>query len=309
MSYRSANSNQSAPLTLLDGAMGTELIERGASTHDGLWSAGALLDAPEAVLDIHVDYIKSGAQIITTNTYSTIPSYLEKAGLASRYEELARKAGSIAKQAVDKTSSHIKIAASIPPLDESYRPDLVQSPEESFPVYVKLATALIPFVDYFLCETMSSIQEAEITLRGVKTALGKKKVPIWVSFTLTEEPEGCLRSGESVELAVSRAEEQGAQAVLFNCTSPESIEYAVGAVADKTKVPVGGYPNRFSEVPTNWTLDNDLVIKRNEQLNESTFVDGALRCKAKGATIYGGCCGIRPSFIRALGENLRTENV
>ena len=83
-------------LTILDGGMGSELIRRGATSRDGLWSAGALLDCPETVVDIHTDYIRAGAEVITTNSYSTIPSYLERHGLETRYEELAHLAGSLA---------------------------------------------------------------------------------------------------------------------------------------------------------------------------------------------------------------------
>ena len=60
--------------------MGGELIARGHTPRTGLWSAKALLDVPEAVSQVHVDYI-AVASVITTNSYSTIPSYLE-----GRYE-------------------------------------------------------------------------------------------------------------------------------------------------------------------------------------------------------------------------------
>ena len=58
---------------LLDGAMGTELINRGISLPLPIWSADANLTHPEVVKGIHSDYIKAGADIITTNTFRTTP--------------------------------------------------------------------------------------------------------------------------------------------------------------------------------------------------------------------------------------------
>ena len=68
--------------------MGAELIKRGLTPRTGLWSARALLDEPEGVVQVHADYIEAGASVITTNSYSTIPSYLAKADMAESYQEL-----------------------------------------------------------------------------------------------------------------------------------------------------------------------------------------------------------------------------
>ena len=296
-------------LTILDGGMGSELIRRGATSRDGLWSAGALIDCPETVVDIHADYIRAGAEIITTNSYSTIPSYLEKHGLETRYEELARLAGSLAKTAVQRSNMAVQIAGSIPPLDESYRPDLIRSPDECRPVYINLAKALLPNIDCFLCETMTSIQEASVAIEAVKSALGGRQIPILVALSLKEAPSGLLRSGESVEDAAQVLEPLGISGLLFNCTSPEAIENATSRVNGSVSVPVGGYPNRFVEVPADWTLDNEIQIKRDKSLTADSFVEGALRCVAKGAEMYGGCCGTTPKFIEALALQKQTTVV
>lgn len=308
MTTQSNNSNL-RQFTILDGGMGSELIRRGATTRDGLWSAGALLDCPETVVDIHTDYIRAGAEVITTNSYSTIPSYLEKHGLEARYVELARLAGRLAKTAVQRSNKSVKIAGSIPPLDESYRPDLIRSPDECRPVYINLVRALVPNIDYFLCETMTSIQEAAVAIEAVKSALGGRRIPILVSLSLKETPTGLLRSGESVESAAEALEPMGISGLLFNCTSPEAIENAVSRVNGSVSVPVGGYPNRFVEVPADWTLDNEIQIKRNKSLTVDKFVEGALRCIAAGAEMYGGCCGTTPKYIEALASRKQTLEI
>ena len=109
-------------VTILDGGMGGELIRREVTPRNELWSAQALLDVPETVLAVHKDYIASGASIIITNSYSTIPSYLGKMGMADRFEELTILAAKLARQAADEADNGVLVAGSMPPLDESYRP-------------------------------------------------------------------------------------------------------------------------------------------------------------------------------------------
>ena len=302
-----SNSNlqlASSPITILDGGMGSELIHKGAASASGLWSAAPLLNDPDSVVETHLDYITAGADVITTNSYSTIPSYLEKQGIGKRYPELTALAGQLATRAVQRSSSKIRIAGCIPPLDESYRPDLVRPAAEIKPVYMNLTKALMPYVDCFLCETMSSIAEATVAIQAVKSALGDIKRPIWVAFTLKESASPVLRSGESIESAARAVVKLGVEALLFNCTSYPAIEGAVAQLGERMDLPLGGYPNRFSSVPADWTLDNDIQIQRDESLTEAVFAAGGVRLFRQGAQLIGGCCGIRPSHIKELHRQL-----
>ena len=92
--------NCSRPV-LLDGGMGRELGFRGVEVPDSIWSAWALMVAPDTVREVHADYIAAGADIITTNTYCTLRTHLERADVADRYEELNRLAGQLAVEARD----------------------------------------------------------------------------------------------------------------------------------------------------------------------------------------------------------------
>src|SRR5512147_2343807 len=87
-------------VVILDGAMGTELDRRGVATPLPLWSARALLDAPEVVLAIHEDYIRAGADVVTTNTFRTTARTLRRAGLEpDEGERLTRLAVELARDA------------------------------------------------------------------------------------------------------------------------------------------------------------------------------------------------------------------
>ena len=75
-------------IVLLDGAMGTELERLGVPTALPLWSAQALLDAPDRVRQVHESYVQAGADVITSATFRTTPRSLKKAGRESEADRL-----------------------------------------------------------------------------------------------------------------------------------------------------------------------------------------------------------------------------
>ena len=85
---------------LLDGATGTELNRRGVSTALPLWSALGLIERPEVVRAIHLDYVRAGADILVTNTFRTNRRTLERAALADdAVKDLPRRAVALAQEA------------------------------------------------------------------------------------------------------------------------------------------------------------------------------------------------------------------
>lgn len=281
-------------LTILDGGMGGELIARGQSKKNGLWSAEALLAAPETVAAVHRDYVKAGASVIITNSYSTIPSYLAKGGMEDRYIELTQLAGEIARGVADEFDGRVRVAGSLPPLDESYRFDLAPPDEEARPVYESIVDALSPYVDLFVCETMACAREG----RNAALAAAGSGKPFWVSWSLHEQPGQGLRSGETIEQAHAAVVDLAPDAYLFNCSTPEAISAAIAGLREVTDRPVGVYPNLL-HIPTDWTLDNDVKAGHRE-LTVEGYVEFAQRWRREGVSIIGGCCGIGPRYIEAL---------
>ena len=186
-------------MIFLDGSLGHVLIERSKKKSAGTWSAQFLLKDSHLISEIYDEYIEAGSDIITTNTYSTIPSYLSKAGLESEMPTLIRRAGELAKNSALKYEGKIKVAGSIPPLDESYRPDLVHNLEQSLEVYEVLIKELNPFVDIYLCETISSVEETKNVLESLKRFNSDK--PVWLSWSLEDFNSNKLRSGEGIKAA------------------------------------------------------------------------------------------------------------
>ena len=289
-------------VTLLDGGMGREIQQRRPEAAHGLWSASVLVDEPELVVEIHREYIDAGVAVITTNSYSTVPSYLGKAGIEDRYGELTKLAATLARRAVRESGKDVGVAGSLPPLEESYRADLVPPTAVAQPIYQGVVEALRDDVDLYLCETMSSAIEAR-NAASAALAYGEGQ-PVYVSWTLAETPGGGLRSGETVQQALDALDDLSVDAYLFNCTYPEAIEVGLKELKPLTTKPIGCYPNRLNKVPEGWTLDNEITTGLRSDLPQHLYVSGMLRSIDAGATIVGGCCGIGPDDIRTLAARL-----
>ena len=237
-------------ITLLDGAMGDRA---GASRRlDGaapVVGPGAARGTGTRSWGVHRDHISAGADVITTNTYSTVPSYLEKSGEQGRYAELTRMAGELARRAADESECEIRVAGSLPPLSESYRADLVPSEEEAAPIYRTMADGpSSPYVDLFLCETMSSATEAKTAATQAVRTASKRRLPVMVSWTLDETPGAGLRSGESVGEACA-APRRGSTSPASSSTalSQRRSKAALPQLREVTDRPVGCYANRPQE--------------------------------------------------------------
>jgi S-methylmethionine-dependent homocysteine/selenocysteine methylase len=283
--------------TLLDGGMGRELRFRGVPVPETIWSAGALMTDPDVVRQIHGDYITAGADIITTNTYGIIRSDLDREGIEDRFAELNRLACRLAVEAREASRRQVWIAGSLPPLRGSYRPDRVGPPEEIEALYREQAELLAPFVDFFLCETMSSAAEG----RAAASAACRTGKPVWVAWTLHEDRSGKLRSGESIDAAAAALEGLPVSGCLANCCAPESITRAMRRLVPLGVPWIGGYANTFTPVPPDWTLDGDNptdgLLGLREDLDPERYAGHAAEWLAAGATVVGGCCGTRPAHI------------
>ncbi len=285
---------------LLDGGMGRELRFRGIEVPETIWSAGALLTDPDVVRQIHTDYIAAGADVITTNTYGVIRADLAKVGMEDRFEELMTLACHLALEARDQADRKVAIAGSLPPLRGSYRPDLVGPRAEIERLYDEQAQLMAPYIDLFLCETMSSAAEA---LAAARAACGTGK-PVWVAWTLHEDRSGNLRSGESVAEAVAALKGLPVSGYLANCCAPESITRAMPGLAATGGEWIGGYANTFSPIPQDWTLggekETDGLLTLRIELDPESYAAHAADWLAAGATVIGGCCGTRPAHIEKL---------
>ena len=292
-------------ITLIDGGMGQELIHRSKVKPDYLWSARVLLDHYGLVVDLHKDFINSGAEAITLNSYTITPDRLKKFNLEDSFKPLQESAIKAAKEAINSfsKSAGILLLGSLPPLVMSYKTELGKNKKEAKDIYKRIVEIQQQHVDIFVCETVSSIEEAEVV---TEVALGSEK-KVWLSFCVKEEDGTKLRSGESLEDALNQFENTDINSFLVNCSPPEAIHQSIG-VMKKSKKPFGGLPNGFKSVNLLNDENNVSVLEKRDDFNIDKFVKDTLRFIENNASIIGGCCEVSPKYIKSLKNKIQTIN-
>jgi S-methylmethionine-dependent homocysteine/selenocysteine methylase len=292
---------------VLDGGMGRELLRIGAPFQQPEWSALALLEGPDWVVQAHTNFIEAGAQLITTNSYAIVPFHIGEERFAARGQELADLSGRLARTAAAGAASPVLVAGSLPPLFGSYRPDLFDATAAPS-IIDPLVAGLAPHVDLWLGETLGSVVEAQ-TVREAIDRAGVGDRPLWISFTLDDHHPLALRSLEPVGDAVRAALDLGAEAVLFNCCQAEVITAAVDSALTTAagRAAVGGYANRFAPSHAEDVQANAGIARFRDDLDPPSYCEFVHGWLDRGATLVGGCCGMNPDHIRAIADLVRSR--
>jgi homocysteine S-methyltransferase len=286
-------------ITLLDGGMGQELINRSGDAPTPLWATQVMIDHPGLVQAIHTDYFAAGATVATTNTYAIHHDRLRDFGLDDRFAALHAQALAEA-QAARRAAGAGRIAGSIGPLGASYRADVGPEYEEARRLYGEVAAILAPQVDVILGETIATLAQARALLDGAQ-ATGK---PVWLSVTVEDRDGTKLRSGEPVAELAAIARD-GAAAVLANCSAPEAMAAALDALST-AGLPFGCYANGFKQITEDFLKDRPTVdaLEARPDLTAELYADFAEHWAGQGATIIGGCCETTPAHIAAIRRRL-----
>ena len=211
--------------------------------------------------------------------------------MEDRWEELTRRAVAIARGAVPE--GH-RVAGSISPLEDCYRPDLSPPLATCRAEHARTARTLVESgVDLLLCETFPHVGEG---LAALDAAL-EHDVPVWLS--LTPGPEGDLLSRAEVVAALTEAARRGADAVLVNCAPVSWVEPLLFELAE-LPVALGAYGNVGRPCA-------DQGWRNDAGADPQSYVDAARSWLAAGASIIGGCCGTSVAHISALSRLAETR--
>jgi len=302
------------PPLLLDGALGTELERRGVDCTLPLWSAHALLGAPDLVRAIHREYAAAGAEVLTANTFRTQRRTLRHAGLGPRAAELTTRAVSLAREAADAAARagaprRILVAGSVAPLEDCWHPERVPDDEALAREHAEHARHLAAAgADLLLVETMNTAREAAAAARAAR-ATG---LPTWVGFTCA--PGARLLSGESLADALAALRPIAPQAVLVNCLAVADVPACLPVLA-ASGLPFGASPNlgpargapdrAGSEGPdAGGEAAGGAGPACGAEASPERFAEAVAAWRAAGARILGGCCGTGPAHVRALARRL-----
>lgn len=292
-------------ITILDGGMGQELCNRSSNPIHAEWGGWVMRNEPHLVQELHSDYLRAGAKVITLNTYATTPRVSEDThGQTRDFEGEQKLAIKLAQAARKAAGPDARIAGSLPPLSWSYRPSLVEAFDHNLADYRKIVEVGKDHVDLFICETMSTAEEA----RAAATAACESGKPVWVSWTLAEtlaeDGTARLRSGETIAEAIAALNGLDVAALLVNCSTPEVTSAAMPELARDGR-PFGAYANAFSADLSEYGPGETVeVIENRTDLDPSGYAAFVLDWIGAGATIVGGCCQTDPSHIAEINRQL-----
>lgn len=291
-------------VTLIDGGMGQELLRRSENKAPRMWSADYLMHEPELVRQVHNEYIEAGARVLTINAYSSSYNRMASIGEEARVPELQKLACELAVGARDDVGAagaDVAIAGCLPPLNGSYRADRVREYDVNLEEYRKLVAHQLPYVDLFICETMSSVVEA----RASATAASESGKPFWLACTLVDTGGTELRSGERIaDVSEALGGLNNMTALLANCSAPESITAAMPELA-ATGMAMGAYANGFTGIPADFVPGRTFeILSARRDLGPEAYADFALKWVEAGASIVGGCCEVGPAHIARLRDVL-----
>lgn len=290
-------------IAIIDGAMATELEARGCDLNDDLWSARVLLEQPELIRAVHLDYFNAGADIAITASYQATVDGFAKRGL-NREQALSimKKSVQLAQEARDefwaKEENRVGrvrplIAGSVGPYGayladgSEYRGDYNLSEDELIAFHRPRIEALIASgADLLACETIPCGIEARALIRLLA------EFPNTVAwFTFTAKDGEHISNGERIADIASFLDKQAqAAAIGINCTSPLHIPSLVREIKKSSSKPIIVYPNSgeyYSAVTNTWhgeTSSDKFGLQSKEWFEN-------------GATLIGGCCRTTPGHI------------
>jgi homocysteine S-methyltransferase len=278
---------------VLDGAMGTQLYERGvlfSSCYEDLNAS-----RPELVTKVHEDYLNAGARVLETNTFGANSLRLEKYGLQARVRELNAAGVRLARTAA---GGRAYVFGAVGPTGYFLGDSGQRSSDDlskARAAFLEQTEALLESgVDAIILETFRQTPELRTALESaVKVAAGR--VPVIASVSLDDS--GCMAEGTSCDAVARMVMDLGAAIVGVNCS-----EGPMGALSAAEKmIPVGlpvlvspnaGLPRR---------VDERMVYVATPEY----FGVYAMRMARIGVRLLGGCCGTTPEHIRRIADSAR----
>jgi 5-methyltetrahydrofolate--homocysteine methyltransferase len=307
---------------LFDGGLGTMLIAKGL--RPGHPPEEWNLAHPEIVRDVHLSYLRAGAEVVTANTFGATPSRMAGYGFRDRTDEINRTGLGLAGEAVtifrnmasaegeprgkradqpassarraDAAAGERYVAMSVGPTGKMFPPVGKADEAELREEYARQFSGVLSLCDMVLIETMYDLREALIALRAAKDVT---TAPVGVTLTYAKNPRGFFTiMGDEATRATRALEDAGADVTGANCTITSAEMLALARVlreSSKGRIlcqPNAGQPRLENGIPAYDQTPED-------------FARDALELFALGVNAVGGCCGTTPAFIQEVSAQLQ----
>ena len=283
---------------MLDGAMGTMIQQYGLRGNNDVFN----LSHPEIIEDIHCKYLEAGADIISTNTFSSQRISQADYQLEDKAREMALEGARIARRCADDFSTEEKprfVAGSVGPTNKtcSMSPD-VNDParrdvtySQLYEAYMEQMDALIEGgVDVLLIETIFDSLNAKAAIDAALSVMQQRKVelPLMLSVTISDAA-GRTLSGQTLEAFLATVSTYPVFSVGLNCSfGADQMKPYLRQLARRAPYYISAYPN--AGLPNSMGLYDETPDSMAPKIGE--LIDEGL------VNIVGGCCGTTEEFIR-----------
>lgn len=308
----SANSPLTALLAekkyvIIDGAMGTELETRGCQLNDKLWSAKVLMENPDVIYQVHLDYLRVGADFLITSSYqASVAGFARRGlnehqalGLIAKSVELAQQARTDYLNSIVQSRT-VLIGGSIGPYGtlladgSEYRGDYQLSHDEYAAFHRPRVAALIQAGCDFLCfETIPSVSEVKSLCQLLCEF---PSMSAYISFSLRDAQHLCDGTPLASFFHVINEQPQ-IVATGVNCIALDKVTDILTTLNSLTDRPLLVYPNsgeQYDPISKTW-------ISRTNNQTLADHIDDWLR---NGARMIGGCCRTGPQDIAKIADKL-----
>ncbi|XHX78713.1 MAG: methionine synthase [Stenomitos frigidus ULC029] len=293
------------PVIVFDGAMGTSLQTQNLTADDfgGAEYEGCneylVFTKPEAVVQVHREFLAAGADVIETDTFGAMSIVLAEYDLADQAYALNKAAAELAKQVAAEFSTLEKprfVAGSIGPTTKL--PTLGHIDFDTMKAtFAEQAEGLYDGgVDLFLVETAQDVLQIKAALNGIEEVFAKKgdRRPLMVSVTM--ELQGTMLVGSDVTAMLSILEPFPIDILGLNCaTGPDRMADHIRYLSANSPFVISCIPN--AGIPENIGGHAHYKLTPMElRMALMHFVEDL------GVQVIGGCCGTRPDHIQQLAE-------
>ena len=280
---------ESEHVTVFDGAMGTMLYAKGVYINRSYDELN--LTNPELVRSLHEEYVRAGAEVIETNTFTATAHKLQQYGLESKLRDINVAAAGLAREAA---GGRCFVAGAVGPLGLRIEPYGPTSFDEAKDLFKEQVAALLEGgVDLFVLETFSDISEIREAIRAVREL---SDLPVVAEMTISLD--GNTSFGTTPEVFTSRLEEWGADVIGLNCgVGPALVLNAVEKMRAVTTRKLSAQPNAG--------LPRDVQGRQFYMCSPEYMAKYAKRLIQAGVRFIGGCCGTTPAHIKMISDAVR----
>ena len=314
---------EAGDIVVLDGAIGTEVARYGVPMDNAAWCGVANKTHPDAVRQVHEDYIRAGANVIMANTFATSRHVLEGAGLGDETVTINRRAVELAREARDRGAADraVAVAGSMSTMTAwvpgTISPDPRYAPtaDQEAANFAEMADTLADVgVDLIIMEMMLELEHAK---RAIAAAVATG-LPVWIGISCTRRTEGRMigwdvLAGESasrvgrdrqpapevsLELLIDEFTALGGTVAGIMHSAVSSTSPGLEVLFPRWSGPVMAYPEALG-----YAADGSAQAS----VSPETFAGHCRRWVEGGVQIIGGCCGTTVEHIRQMVDFLPSQ--